>query len=338
MSSKQEMVRFARARGADSVGVASVEEYEHRVPNGQKPDFLAEGMSSIIVVTKHLLTGAVAVQDVATQSTNSHLALDTAEEVTYDLAEWLEERGHVALPVSPEYADLDLKWTGAGLLDLKWTAEFAGLGHVGLNLNFLTPEYGSRVYLGALLTDAELEPDRPLEDPLCPGLECGRCAVLCPPDAIPRQAERGAHVNEYRDLDQKGCSQAAMRISIRSLYQVLRKLLAAERPLEPAEVLDNDYWRDFYLATNSKRGAFAACFECMYVCPVGSKDIRKIMRVPYRRMDLPPGRVQHVRTEESHEVAWLGPPEDRDPEYIRDRDFDHLVQLRPPAAAESAEA
>jgi hypothetical protein len=26
-------------------------------------------------------------------------------------------------------------------------------------------------------------------------------------------------------------------------------------------------------------------------------------------------------------VAWLGPPEDRDPEYIRDREFDHLVKI-----------
>jgi epoxyqueuosine reductase QueG len=44
---------------------------------------------------------------------------------------------------------MDLVWSGGGLLDLKWTAEFAGLGHVGLNLNFLTPDYGSRVYLAA---------------------------------------------------------------------------------------------------------------------------------------------------------------------------------------------
>ena len=29
------------------------------VPNGQKPDFLAEGMKSIVVMTKHLLTGCL---------------------------------------------------------------------------------------------------------------------------------------------------------------------------------------------------------------------------------------------------------------------------------------
>ena len=323
----QDLERVALELGADSVGVASVEAYSARVPNEQKPDFLAEGMTSIVVLTKHLLTGCLAVEDVATQSTNSHLALDLVDETLYGLAEWLEDRGQAALPISPEYADMDLIWTGGGLLDLKWTAEFAGLGHVGLNLNFLTPDYGSRVYLAALVTDAVLEPTAPLDHDLCPGLSCGRCGVLCPPQAIPLEAPRGASVNDYRDLDKNGCSQAAMRISIRSLYSVLRKLLGTGRPLDPAAVLDNRYWHDYYLATNSKRGAFAACFECMYVCPVGAKDIRKVMRIPYRRRDLPPGSVKHVRTAELHRVEYLGPPADRDPEYIRDRDFDHLVQL-----------
>ena len=44
-------------------------------------------------------------------------------------------------------------------------------------------------------------------------------------------------------------------------------------------------------------------------------------------VDLPPRSVKHVRTDEAHRVEWLGPPKDRDPEYIRDREFDHLVQL-----------
>lgn len=324
---KQDLARYAFERGADSVGVADVAAYSAVTESGQVPDYLCEGMKSIVVVTKHLLTGAMALQDVATQSTNSHLALDSAEETAWEIAEWLEDRGHCALPVSGEYADLDLKWTGAGLLDLKWTAEFAGLGHVGLNLNFLTPEYGSRVYLGALITDAELEPDAPLDRDLCPGLRCGRCAVICPPKAIPLKASKEESVNDIRDLDQRGCSQAAMRISIRSLYVVLRKLLGAQVDLDVSQVLDNRYWRDFFLATNSKRGAFAACFECMYICPVGSRDIRRIMRIPYRRQDLPPGSVVHIRGDEEHELVFRGPPSERDPEYIRDRDFDHLVHI-----------
>ena len=47
----------------------------------------------------------------------------------------------------------------------------------------------------------------------------------------------------------------------RSLFRVLRQLVESERELNVDEVLDESYWKDFWIATNSKRGAFAACFE-----------------------------------------------------------------------------
>jgi ferredoxin len=322
---KTELAAFAREIGVDSIGIADVDAYSAVVPNGQEPSYLADGMRSIVVITKHILSGAVALEDVSTQSLNSHLALDDAGELVFQIAEWLEDRGHIGLPVNPEYGDSDLVKSGGGLLDLKYTAEFAGLGHVGLNLNFLTPEYGSRVYLAALLTDAELEPDTQLEKELCPGLSCGRCAVTCPMEAIPLEAAPGAHVDSYKGLDQKSCSQGAMRISIRSLFRVLRQLVESERELNIDEVLDESYWKDFWIATNSKRGAFAACFECMYVCPVGSKDVRRIFKVPYRKGDIK-GKVQRTKSDELVQIQHMGPPTDRIPEYDRARDFQHLIE------------
>ncbi len=323
-STKDGLQAFAGSIGVDSLGVADVAEYDKLVPNDQRPAYFCEGMRRIVVVTKHLLTGAMAFKDVSTQSLNSHLALDEAGDCLYELAEWLEERGHLAVPLSPEFADTQIQKTGAGLLDLKYVAEFAGLGHVGLNLNFLTPEYGSRVYMGALLTDAELEPDQPLKDPICPGMTCGRCAATCPTKAIPLEAERDAHVNDYRDLDQKACSQGAMRLSIRSLFKVLRMLTFELKIPDIDRVLDMTYWKDFWIATNSKRGAFAACFECMYVCPYGSKDVKKIFAIPYRMQDVKGGKVEHTRTATSHLVKFVGPPTDREHEYNRSRDFQEL--------------
>jgi ferredoxin len=322
---KADFKHFAKQIGVDSIGIADVDAYSAIVPNGQKPSYLADGMRSVVVITKHLLSGAVALEDVSTQSLNSHLALDDAGELIFLLAEWLEERGFIGLPVNPEYGDSDLVKSGGGLLDLKYTAEFAGLGHVGLNLNFLTPEYGSRVYLAALLTDAEMEPDAPLDKQLCPGLSCGRCAVTCPMEAIPAAAAPDADVDSYKNLDQKACSQGAMRISIRSLFRVLRQLVESERELNVGEVLEEDYWKDFWIATNSKRGAFAACFECMYVCPVGSRDVRRIFRVPYRKQDIK-GKVQRTKGEDLVVIQYVGPPADRAPEYDRARDFHHLLE------------
>ena len=57
-------------------------------------------------------------------------------------------------------------------------------------------------------------------------------------------------------------------------------------------VLANNYWKDFWQSINNKVGAFAACFECFYVCPPGERDFRRIIRIPYRRRDLPPRSIR----------------------------------------------
>lgn len=313
---KERIVAFAKDVGVDSIGFASVDDYSSVVPNGQRPSHITEGMNSILVFTKHNLTGSMSLQDVNTQSYNSHLALDAVIDITHHIADWLESEGFIAVPLHPEFIDEDLKRSGAGLLDFKHVAEFAGLGHIGLNLNFLTPDYGSRVYIGVLLTNAVVHYDRRIPD-LCPGMKCGRCAVVCPTKAIPLKADSDASVNSYRDLHQDKCSEGAMRLSIRTLFRVIRLLIDSEKPMPIQEVFANKYWRDFWIALNSKRGANAACFECMYVCPVGKTDARTLFSVPYRKWDIPGGRVEHTVADGIHSVKHVGPPQDRVHEYSR---------------------
>jgi len=60
-------------------------------------------------------------------------------------------------------------------------ARRAGIGWFGKNSNILTTEYGSWVFLGALITDLDLEPDRALKK------NCGSCVtclIECPTGAI----------------------------------------------------------------------------------------------------------------------------------------------------------
>ncbi|HEX3031290.1 MAG TPA: tRNA epoxyqueuosine(34) reductase QueG, partial [Bacillota bacterium] len=57
----------------------------------------------------------------------------------------------------------------------------AGLGWYGKNCSIISPDYGSAILLGTILTDVELEPDQPLP-PQCG--DCTLCLEACPTGAL----------------------------------------------------------------------------------------------------------------------------------------------------------
>ncbi len=60
-------------------------------------------------------------------------------------------------------------------------AERAGIGWSGKNCSIITPEFGSYVYLGEMITNIPFAPDTPIED------ECGDCRLcldVCPTGAL----------------------------------------------------------------------------------------------------------------------------------------------------------
>ncbi|MDI3482112.1 MAG: epoxyqueuosine reductase [Tepidanaerobacteraceae bacterium] len=97
-----------------------------------------------------------------------------------------------------------------GSLMDKSAALRAGIGWMGENTCLFTPEMGSWVFLGEILTDIEFEPDEPLPD-LCD--HCGKCMRACPTGALtapyrmnPHRClsyitqKRGSIPEEFREL------------------------------------------------------------------------------------------------------------------------------------------
>lgn len=68
-----------------------------------------------------------------------------------------------------------------GELSDRAVAERAGIGWSGKNCSIITPEFGSYVYLGEMITNIPFAPDEPMED------QCGDCTLcldVCPTGAL----------------------------------------------------------------------------------------------------------------------------------------------------------
>ena len=67
-------------------------------------------------------------------------------------------------------------------IPLKTSAVRCGLGSQGKNTLLITPKYGPRIRLIAVLTNAELDTDEPFTDDLCG--DCEKCVKACPTKAL----------------------------------------------------------------------------------------------------------------------------------------------------------
>lgn len=68
-----------------------------------------------------------------------------------------------------------------GELSDRAVAERAGIGWSGKNCAIITPEFGSYVYLGEMITNIAFGPDQPLEDNCG---TCNKCVEVCPTGAL----------------------------------------------------------------------------------------------------------------------------------------------------------
>lgn len=90
----------------------------------------------------------------------------------------------------------------APLLDRAW-AKRAGLGWIGKNTNLISREHGSFVFIGQLLVDLELEPDKTIVPDLCG--TCTLCIDTCPTGAIVEPyVLNGSKCISYFTIENKG--------------------------------------------------------------------------------------------------------------------------------------
>ncbi len=255
----------ARELGADLVGIAD----GARVDASHITELDA---GRVIVLAKRLNEGVARITrwDDRHKYYNDELALTHLEETSLELVYWLEDCGYPAIIVPPTHVDPaqyrdDPNEHMAPLLSLAHAAVEAGLGTLGLNLQLLTPEYGPRVILTAVLCSVDVDCDKPMTQALCLGPSCGRCLKTCPADAV-----------GHWQRDWPACDRYRSPHGFAQLTEHLDRIIHENDAAARKQLLKSEASFNLWQSILRGSGVITGCRRCADVCPVGA-DYAKML-------------------------------------------------------------
>ncbi len=283
----------------DFVGIASADALSSE-PAGHRPADLLPGAKSVIVFGRAFSDGAMqamfrAHEDrrMAAQSSYAAYCDDLAPNFLlindgYRLCCRLEQQFGALALLCPFNVQQSMIWDevprkyfadpyGQGMPLNIWNAALAaGLGEYGWSNRFLTPEYGPRHMLTAVVTSLALTPDTPYAGaPLCRPQECGICAAVCPTNAIPspcggcgKTVSVEGKTQQIADVNANACAVAAMgyrkefqgRVPVPNLIEGNapdNAELKAAFEKKPVNGLSIEHYPRYF------------CERCLIYCPVG---------------------------------------------------------------------
>lgn len=259
----------ARELGADLVGIADGAELERHPPDAADPrrpsDITELDGGRVIVLAKKVSAGVTRIKAWGDRHKyyNDELALTMLEETSLELVYWLEDQGYPAIIVPPTHVDPwryqdDPAQHQTTLLSLPHAAVEAGLGTLGLNLQLITPQFGPRVILTAVLASLDVECDRPMTQALCLGPACGRCLTACPADAV-----------GHWQRDWPACDTHRSPYGFAKLAGHVIDIIEEPDPQKKKDLLKSETQFNLWQSILRGAGVITGCRRCADVCPVG---------------------------------------------------------------------
>lgn len=193
--------QFAVEAGADVFGVANIERFDE-LSADKHPRAIFPEARSVVVIGRRITRGTLRGVEEGTNFTNYSLyGCDWLDNrfvalTTFRVTEFLEDRGWEAVPLPnlpPQVPPMGVSVRPGApppnvMLDFDDAAVRAGVGEIGLCDVLLTPRFGPRQRIQVILTDAEIEPSPPLDEPICP--RSNPCKGFCPLSAYGETRER----------------------------------------------------------------------------------------------------------------------------------------------------
>lgn len=188
---KEELKNIARSLGADLCGVASIDRFND-APKGFHPLDVFPACKSVISFAVRFPVGALLCDTPVPYTRIRNSLTSKMDAIALNLCIELEKGGIVSIPIPTNESLWDEnteRWRS--IISQKHAAQAAGLGTIGRHSLLITPQFGSMVWLGCVLCDAEIEPDQVLAD-ICVG--CNKCVQACPVNAL-----------ENKEINQQKC-------------------------------------------------------------------------------------------------------------------------------------
>ena len=238
MLTSEKVKKYARSCGADLVGVTSMDRFAGAPPQMDPRHIFPDAQSMLVMGFRHFRGLFRGIEEgtffSAYAGTMGYAGINFVYQplVLWQVGKMIEDQGYEVIPIPNNFPFTNINYHGWDpqtigqadpdvsrpvspgkpapdvFLQIRIAAFCAGLGEIGYSKMFLSPEFGPRQRLAAIITDAPLNPDPLFDGRLCD--QCMSCVRACPVQAIPQdktvQITVAGHKLEWADIDMHKCA------------------------------------------------------------------------------------------------------------------------------------
>ena len=271
-----EIKKNAMDLGVDKIGIAEAERADKTPMFFASPFSMLKDAKTVISLCVKYPEGTFEYSKedlfviLSTFADTRQTLLNGLRETAFRLAKFLERKGYKAVSLDPNVPIDERRWVSC-MLSHRYVGQIAGLGDIGANNFLLTPEWGPRIELTSVVTNAPLKPDGPklagkIYEETC--RNCFKCVEECPSQALGREK-----MPPY-NFDLNKCLWGMQGWVHLSKIEVPPEDWINARPT--ALIVVPKYTAKYpfikvYQEWQRRKGDFSYCLACVTVCPVGKK-------------------------------------------------------------------